>query len=287
MLDLFIDYLLLEKGFSLNTLLSYRRDLEKFVSFLEKRNISIIDATSNDIKLYLQDLARDLKPASVARNLAAIRSFYKYLLREKIVGENPALDVDGPKLGLKLPEILSYEEIDLLLKAPDLSTWEGVRDRAMLELLYATGLRVSELINLELPNLYLDERYVKILGKGAKMRIVPFGEVAAHYLNQYLALRAKRKSNSLKLFITRKGSGFTRQGFWKMLKRYGQKAGIAKNLTPHLIRHSFATHLLENGADLRIVQELLGHSFIETTQIYTHLTTRKLREVFRKAHPRA
>jgi len=287
MLDLFIDYLLLEKGFSLNTLLSYRRDLEKFVSFLEKRNISIIDATSKDIKLYLQDLARELKPASVARNLAAIRSFYKYLLREKMVGENPALDVDGPKLGLKLPEILSYEEIDLLLKAPDLSTWEGVRDRAMLELLYATGLRVSELINLELPNLYLDERYVKILGKGAKMRIVPFGEVAAHYLNQYLALRAKRKSNSLKLFITRKGSGFTRQGFWKMLKRYGQKAGIAKNLTPHLIRHSFATHLLENGADLRIVQELLGHSFIETTQIYTHLTTRKLREVFRKAHPRA
>ncbi|ABB13646.1 site-specific tyrosine recombinase XerD [Carboxydothermus hydrogenoformans] len=287
MLDLFIDYLLLEKGFSLNTLLSYRRDLEKFVSFLEKRNISIIDATSKDIKLYLQDLARKLKPASVARNLAAIRSFYKYLLREKIVGENPALDVDGPKLGLKLPEILSYEEIDLLLKAPDLSTWEGVRDRAMLELLYATGLRVSELVNLELPNLYLDERYVKILGKGAKMRIVPFGEVAAHYLNQYLALRAKRKSNSLKLFITRKGSGFTRQGFWKMLKRYGQKAGIVKNLTPHLIRHSFATHLLENGADLRIVQELLGHSFIETTQIYTHLTTRKLREVFRKAHPRA
>ncbi|NYE58677.1 site-specific tyrosine recombinase XerD [Carboxydothermus ferrireducens] len=287
MLDLFIDYLLLEKGFSLNTLLSYRRDLEKFVSFLEKRNISIIDATSKDIKLYLQDLARELKPASVARNLAAIRSFYKYLLREKIVGENPALDVDGPKLGLKLPEILSYEEIDLLLKAPDLSTWEGVRDRAMLELLYATGLRVSELVNLELPNLYLDERYVKILGKGAKMRIVPFGEVAAHYLNQYLALRAKRKSNSLKLFITRKGSGFTRQGFWKMLKRYGQKAGIVKNLTPHLIRHSFATHLLENGADLRIVQELLGHSFIETTQIYTHLTTRKLREVFRKAHPRA
>lgn len=287
MIDLFIDYLLLEKGLAINTLLAYQRDLEKFNSFLEKDNKNITEVTSEDIKRFLQVEAQKLKPASVARTLAALRSFYKYLVREKIVKENPALEVDGPKLGFKLPEILSYEEIDLLLKAPDLATWEGVRDRAMLELLYATGLRVSELINLELFNLYFEAGYVKILGKGSKTRIVPFGEVAAYYLEKYLVLRARRKVNTEKLFVTRRGSGFTRQGFWKMLKRYGQKAGLKKNLTPHLIRHSFATHLLENGADLRVVQELLGHSFIETTQIYTHLTAKKLREIFRKAHPRA
>ncbi|GAV22339.1 site-specific tyrosine recombinase XerD [Carboxydothermus pertinax] len=287
MLDLFIDYLLLEKGLSINTLLAYRRDLEKFTAFLNNRNIKLEEATTNDIKLFLQELARELKPASVARTLAAVRSFYKYLLREKLVAQNPASDVDGPKLGLKLPEILSYEEIDRLLQAPNLSSWEGVRDRAMLELLYATGLRVSELINLELSNLYFEARYVRIFGKGAKTRLVPFGEVAAHYLENYLSLRTQQKVNTQKLFITRRGKEFTRQGFWKMLKRYGQKAGLQKNLTPHLIRHTFATHLLENGADLRIVQELLGHSFIETTQIYTHLTAKKLREVFRKAHPRA
>jgi len=287
MIDLFIDYLLLEKGLAINTLLAYRRDLEKFNEFLQKNNKNLIEAKSEDLKYFLQKEALKLKPASLARTLAALRSFYKYLVREKIIKENPALEVDGPKLGFKLPEVLSYEEIDLLLKAPDLSSWEGVRDRAMLELLYATGLRVSELINLELFNLYFEAGYVKILGKGSKTRIVPFGEVAAHYLEKYLVLRARRKVNTEKLFVTRRGSGFTRQGFWKMIKRYGQKVGLEKNLTPHLIRHSFATHLLENGADLRAVQELLGHSFIETTQIYTHLTAKKLREVFRKAHPRA
>jgi integrase/recombinase XerD len=222
--------------------------------------------------------------------MASIRSFYNFLFQERRVMENPAADLSSPKIEKKLPRVLTTAEVDLLLEQPDLQQVGGLRDKAMLEVIYATGVRVSELISLNTLDINLEAGFLRCTGKGSKERIIPLGSVAVHHLNTYLkAGRPKlvRERSEPALFLNLQGRRLTRQGFWKILKKYARQAGITKEITPHTIRHSFATHLLENGADLRSVQEMLGHADISTTQIYTQVTQRRLRDIYNKTHPRA
>lgn len=288
----FLNYLAVEKGLALNTLVSYRFDLRDFFSYCHKKELSSpTQINRQTVKAYLLRLHRkNLTPATISRHLAAIRSFYRFLLNEERVSIDPTDNLESPPLVQHLPQVLTLQEVEVLLRQPSPVKPAGLRDKAMLELLYATGMRVSELISLELEHLNLEHGFVLALGKGSRERIIPLGSAAARYVSLYLTQgRPKLLKNKRTkiLFVNQRGTRLTRQGFWKIIKKYARQAGIKKEIAPHTIRHSFATHLLENGADLRSVQELLGHVDITTTQIYTHLTDVRLREVYNQTHPRA
>ncbi|OPY59028.1 MAG: Tyrosine recombinase XerD [Pelotomaculum sp. PtaU1.Bin035] len=291
-IDEFIYYLAVERGLAENTLVSYRQDLTDYLAFCRECGLNSLEqADKNAILSYLYKMQFEGRsPSTISRRLAAMRSYYKYLVIENILQKDPTADLEFPKLVQKLPRVLTVEEMDHLLGQPLISEPAGIRDKAMLELLYATGIRVSELVSLNLEHVNLENGIIRCFGKGAKERIVPLGDVAVRYLGEYLARgrsKLKKTSNTSALFVNHLGRRLTRQGFWKIIKRYAVKGKIDKEITPHTFRHSFATHLLENGADLRSVQEMLGHADISTTQIYTHLTRQRLKEVYTRSHPRA
>lgn len=285
----FLNFLRVEKGLSANTINAYRVDLEKLARFAESLGKDLQSLESADLSAFIQSLRRaGLDPKSAARAVVAVRGFYKFLLLDGHIRRDPSANLESPKSWQSLPKFLLPEEVEKLLEAPDTATDSGLRDKAMLEVLYATGLRVSELVALKESDVNLDAGFVIALGKGSKERIVPLGRSAIEWVRRYLPARRRLlgKRASPYLFINSRGKPLSRHAFWKLIVRYGQKANLG-HVTPHLIRHSFATHLLENGADLRSVQMLLGHSDISTTQIYTHITNERLREVYRKFHPRA
>jgi integrase/recombinase XerD len=290
-LDDFIHYLQIERGLSENTLQSYARDLRTYSKYLQANEVQEWEyVTRAKLTAYLRWLHDNGKSAAtIARTLSSIRLFHQFLLREYGLKEDPSIHIDTPKKERKLPKILSSDEVDKLLSCPgtDILT---IRNRAMLETLYATGLRVSELLALELDDLHLEMGFVRCFGKGSKERIVPLGDIAKarleDYLNRSRKVLLKSKSSDI-LFVNHHGNSLSRQGFWKVLKQIGRDAGIQKEITPHTLRHSFATHLLENGADLRAVQEMLGHADISTTQIYTHVTKTRLKDIYKSHHPRA
>ena len=288
-----MEYLTVELGLSANTRQAYERDLRLFCKTLGFKNSdALVNVNREQITGYMTQLKeKGLAAATIARKLAAIKAFYRFMTAEGYMDANPAEVVEAGTKGIKLPRVLSEDEVVRLLNQPDITTAEGFRDRTMLEVLYATGMRVSELINLTLERVDLNMKYIIAFGKGSKERIVPLGSVATEFLQQYLEkvrpklTHAGRNTNIV--FLAFGGHELTRQRFWQIIRAYGRKAKINKALTPHILRHSFATHLLDNGADLRSVQELLGHSDISTTQIYTHLTNKRLRDIYAKAHPRA
>lgn len=292
-MQLFLEYLTVELGLSANTRQAYERDLRLFCKTLGFKNSdAMVNVSREQITWYMTQLKeKGLAAATIARKLAAIKAFYRFMTAEGYMDANPAEVVEAGTKGIKLPRVLSEDEVVRLLNQPDITTAEGFRDRTMLEVLYATGMRVSELINLTLERVDLNMKYIIAFGKGSKERIVPLGSVAAEFLQQYLEkVRPKlthEDRNTNIVFLAFGGHELTRQRFWQIIRAYGRKANINKALTPHILRHSFATHLLDNGADLRSVQELLGHSDISTTQIYTHLTNKRLRDIYAKAHPRA
>lgn len=289
-LQSFLSFLSVEKGLSSNTILSYTRDLRKLFLFFKKEKIHPFKAKEEDLTRFIRQQSRaGLSPRSLARLISSLKSFYKFLVLDDMVTKNPAINISSPKIWLKLPQFLTVKEVELLLRQPDESEDRGIRDKAMLELLYATGLRVSELVALKLKDLNLEDGFLLCRGKGGKERIVPFGGKALQAVRIYLedsrSKLLKKPNNSL--FLTGRGTAFTRQGFWKLLKSYATKAGLDLKISPHILRHSFATHLLERGADLRAVQLMLGHTQITTTQIYTHVSRERLRKVYEKYHPRA
>ncbi|SEM87146.1 tyrosine recombinase XerD subunit [Mesobacillus persicus] len=290
----FIHFLVVEKGLSRNTVISYERDLKGYLAFLQSNEKMTDLAYAQRAQIvhflaYLKDSGKSSK--TIARHVASVRAFHQFLLREKIVGHDPTVHIESPQLERSLPKVLSLPEVETLLDSPKLVDHFGYRDKAMLELLYATGIRVSELIGLNMSDVHLTMGFVRCIGKGNKERIIPIGRTATTALEQYLEKgRPKFIAKGHKdeaLFLNFHGKRLTRQGFWKILKRLTQEANISKELTPHTLRHSFATHLLENGADLRAVQEMLGHADISTTQIYTHVTKTRLKDVYSKFHPRA
>ena len=290
-LEAYLQYLYWEKRLSDNTIQSYELDLEQFIYFLEKKGIASFSQLDQGVveKFLRNEAKRDIAPASLARKISALRTFFQYLIREKISPENCAKLIDSPRFQRKIPDVLDESEIESLLNAPDLNKPIGIRDRAIFELLYASGLRVSELTSLEFSHFGLENSMLRLWGKGFKERMVPFGEEASEALNRYFQqareqiLRGKR---SRSVFVGASGRSLTRQNIWVMIKKYAKKAGIEKTITPHTLRHTFATHLLENGADLRVVQEFLGHSDIVTTQIYTHINKKVLRETYARSFPR-
>lgn len=290
-IDRYINYLVVEKGLAEATIESYAGDLEKFAGFLKSSRIhAIAESDTTVIFKYLILLRNDgLSTRSRARHLVTLRGFFKFLIQEKILQKDPTRIVDLPKTGIKLPDVLSVEEIISILNAPDTSRPRGIRDAAMMELLYAAGLRVSELIHVKVQDINLEVGFVRTFGKGAKERIVPIGSQAREKINDYI-IHARsillKKQVSKYLFVARAGNPMTRQGFWKLLKRYAIQAGITKKITPHSFRHSFASHLLEGGADLRSVQMMLGHVDISTTQIYTHVARDHLKKLHAQFHPR-
>lgn len=287
----FLDYLSLERGLAENTLVSYERDLDKFSGYMKKNGMaSFGEVKKSDVTDFmLSEKDKGLSANSIARGLAAIKTFFRFLTREGFLKIDVTSVIETPKLWKHLPDSLSSDEVGRILSKPNLKNWMGVRDKACLELMYATGMRVSEIVNLNLSDANLGLGVVKCLGKGSKERIVPLGKIAALAVRRYLEkVRPElAKSDSEKgLFLTRLGRKMTRQMFWKIIKSYAKKARINKNITPHTIRHSFATHLLEGGADLRSVQEMLGHANISTTQIYTHINKERLKMIHRQFHPR-
>jgi integrase/recombinase XerD len=289
-LDLFFNHLLVERGLSANTLAAYSHDLGSLRLYLEKLGISDWAQVSRDhISGYIQGLGLEFSPRSRARRLAAFRSFYKFLEKTGRVKGNPAALVRFPKLGAQLPKVLGASEIEALLGRPDPAAPLGMRDSAMLELFYASGLRVSELAGLELRQVFLEPGYLIVLGKGDKERLVPMGEQASEALRRWLQEGRPvllKKGFASEVFVNSRGVRLSRQGIWKIIKGHALRAGITRNITPHMLRHSFATHLLENGADLRSLQVMLGHSDISTTQIYTHVARERLKEIHHKYHPR-
>lgn len=297
-ITLFLEHLTVERGLSRNTLEAYRRDLRRYAGFLkERKRPGFGAATVDDVQKFLwAEKDRGLTASSIARELVAVRVLHRFLEAEGAIPEDVTRLVDAPKIMKGLPESLSRPDIDKLLAAPDIKTQAGVRDRACIELLYATGVRASELVKLKADDIDFESRTLKVLGKGSKERVVPFGKSAREYLIRYrdrvrpwwVAAGAKSgKSASANFFLTSKGKHLTRQELWTLVRRTAAKAGIGKGLYPHLFRHSFATHLLENGADLRALQEMLGHSDVTTTQIYTHVDRARLKRIHQQFHPRA
>ena len=278
-MDAFCDALWLEDGLSKNTIASYRADLEQLCRFIKKNLLAV-----EEIDLFAFLASRKGKASSAARMVSTLKRFYQYCLRERRIGADPTLKLDSPKRAPRFPRGLSEADVEALLAAPDVNTDLGLRDRAMLETLYATGLRVSELVALKVFEVDLNANVVRALGKGSKQRLVPLGEVAADWISKYLEQRKKTASDAL--FITGRGAGMTRQAFWHLLRRYGKRAIPGKKLSPHVLRHAFATHLINHGADLRVVQLLLGHADISTTQIYTHVARERLKSLHAKHHPR-
>ena len=290
-LDAFCDTLWLEDGLSRNTLESYRRDLRQFAAWLEaKHGRALVDADHGDIQAYLgYRFSRKARASSAARLLSSLKRFYRYLVRSGTRTVDPTLKIDAPKLPRGLPKTLTEADVENLITAPDVGTPLGLRDKAMLETLYASGLRVSELVTLKAVQVSHDMGVVRVTGKGSKERLVPLGEESLHWLSRYLrdarpALLAGKVSDDL--FVTARGRAMTRQAFWQLIKRYALRAALGKAISPHTLRHAFATHLLNHGADLRVVQLLLGHSDISTTQIYTHVARERLKQLHQKHHPR-
>ena len=291
LLDRYLDFLMVEKGLAAQTIEAYSRDLVRYISFLvESGRATMSEADTPLILKYLISMREDgLNARSRARHLVSIRGFYRFLTQEEILPSDPSRLIDLPKSGLKLPDVLTIDEVKRLLDAPDPKKPSGCRDAAMLELLYAAGLRVSELITLKLQDVNLTAGYVRVFGKGAKERVVPIGQYAQEKIRRFItgARQALLKDRiSATLFVARAGKPLSRQGFWKLIKRYGLRAGLRKVITPHTLRHSFASHLLEGGADLRAVQTMLGHADIATTQIYTHVARDHLKYLHQKFHPR-
>lgn len=292
-LEDFLHYLIVERGLSNNTIESYRRDLKKYIFYLKEvagcPDLNIVKReTINAFLYFLKDEGK--ATSTIARSTASIRTFHQFLLRDQILSHDPSHHIGVPKMGRHLPKVLSMKEVEQLLASPSGDTPFVHRDKAMLEVLYATGMRVSELINLNLEDIHLTMGFLRCFGKGNKERIIPLGRVAVQALEYYIdQARTKliKQNDTEALFLNHHGKRLSRQGFWKILKGYTKEAGIKKELTPHTLRHSFATHLLENGADLRSVQEMLGHADISTTQIYTHVTTSHLKNVYMQFHPRA
>lgn len=287
----FIDYIRVEKGLAANTILAYRRDLTKFSGYLSRRQKTWDQVGREDVRGFLADLyGNHLSARAVARHLVSLRGCYQFLLREGRIGADPTAEIDPPRLAQALPKYLSAGEVEKLLGQPDISTPAGLRDRAMLEVLYATGLRVSELVSLRWEDFEPNLGIVRCLGKGNKERLIPVGKSALAALEKYVEQgrgKLARKAGIPFLFLNHRGGKLSRVGFWKIISRYGRAAAIATPLTPHLVRHSFATHLLERGADLRSIQLMLGHSDIATTQIYTQVVKERLKEVYQAHHPRA
>lgn len=291
LLDRFYNYMAVERGYAANTIESYSRDLTRFLAFLElEKTKTVLKCTRLDLLSFLnRGKNQRLSSRSLARMLSSIKTFYKFLLEDGLLQHNPLQEVTGLRLEKKLPNVLSVDEVALLLNTPDVKTMLGLRDRALLEILYATGLRVSELLAVATNSINIEVGYIIVMGKGSKERIIPVGEVALGWLKRYLTTaRANllHGKTSNYLFINRSGSKITRQGFWKLIKKYCLRAGIQKNISPHSLRHSFASHLLAGGADLRSVQTMLGHVDISTTQIYTHITKDRLKKIHEKYHPR-
>jgi len=290
-LDLFLNYLVVEKGLAKNTLESYSRDIVKYLDFLERKGCASPDKIRPvDVATFMASLKdAGLGARSRARALSAVRMFHRYLLIENYCGTNPSTIIEAPKTVRKLPEVLNMRETDALLAAPGGTDEVDIRDRSMLNLLYATGLRVSELVDLKLANVNTSAGYLLTFGKGDKERLVPMGETASVSVAEYIATARReqdRKGDNQFLFLTRLGDRMSRQSFWNIIKKRAMQAGISKNISPHTLRHSFATHLLENGADLRSVQIMLGHSDLSTTQIYTHVTRERLKKIHEQFHPR-
>tara|TARA_B100000686_G_scaffold166421_1_gene173915 strand:+ start:604 stop:1494 length:891 start_codon:yes stop_codon:yes gene_type:complete len=287
------DYLRIEKRNSPHTISAYRHDLKKFSDELSEKLVDSV--TTADIRKFLITLKNEgLSTASISRSLSSIKSFFNYLCRDKHLQNNPAETLECPKRWRKLPAILSLNDVDILLNCPNMNSYIGIRDKAMLEILYASGLRVSELIKLTISQLDFEVGYLRVFGKGGKERIVPIGNLAKNAVNHYilnsrhfLVSNRKDRREVDELFVTRRGSGMTRQGFWKLLKGYVNQTQIRARVSPHSLRHAFATHLLERGADLRSVQQMLGHSDISTTQIYTHILGKRMLEIHKQFHPRS
>jgi integrase/recombinase XerD len=291
LIDTFLDYLSVERGLSINTILAYREDLNAYLDFMSGIHIEALSRISrNDITGFMfNQKDRGIAANSVARRLAAIRMFHRFLAREKILKSDPTNLIDSPKLWKKIPDTLTLNEVESLIAQPDIRDNQGIRDRAILETLYATGMRVSEAVNLRLDNVNLDIGFLRCIGKGNKERVIPLGRKAIASIKRYLEVsrpRILKKKSSEYLFVSRIGKKISRQSFWKLIKRYAREARIKKPIRPHILRHSFATHLLERGADLRAVQEMLGHSNISTTQIYTHINRDRLKSIHKQFHPR-
>ena len=291
LIDSFLDYLSVERALAKNTIFAYRADLNLYLDFIDQRGIvALSKATKNDVvEFMLFQKAKGISPVSISRRLAAIRMFHRFLARERVLKSDPTTLIDSPKLWKKIPDTLSLNEVEALISQPDARNEQGVRDKAILETLYATGMRVSELSNLKSNNVNLDIGFLRCIGKGNKERIIPLGKKSIHSINRYLEFSRphflKQKTSDL-LFISRSGTKLSRQSIWKLVKRYALKAKIKKSIKVHTLRHSFATHLLQRGADLRSVQEMLGHSNISTTQIYTHIDKERLKTVHKMFHPR-
>ncbi|MFQ6021552.1 MAG: site-specific tyrosine recombinase XerD [Acidiferrobacterales bacterium] len=291
LIERFLDALWMEHGLSTNTLSAYRADITGYSKWLAQKKLRLTSARRADVFAYIAKCVRHgARPRTTARLLSALRRFYRYLIREGVIAADPTAELESPKLGRPLPKSLTEEQVETLLRAPDVTVALGMRDRAMLETLYATGLRVSELIALTLSQLNLQAGVVRVIGKGDKERLIPIGEEAIHWLTRYLSdtrmvLVGRRQTDAL--FPTTRGTGMTRQAFWHNIKRYARNAGIDdKQLSPHTLRHAFATHLLNHGADLRVVQVLLGHADLSTTQIYTQVARARLKQLHRRHHPR-
>jgi len=291
MIDSYLAYLRDVRRMSDNTLESYARDLTHLAAFAEKRGVAVEGLDRRDLEGFVRGLmASGLAPRSVSRSVACVRGLYKFIAVERKLSANPADDLRSPRAWPALPKFLSLEEVDLLLEQPDPATPRGLRDKALIELLYATGLRVSELISLRAGDLNLEEGYLTCVGKGDKQRMVPLGQNAAEWVRRYMrdgrAALLKKRASPWLFVNARDGGSLSRVGFWKVLKAYGKSAGLSRELSPHVLRHSFATHLLERGADLRMIQVMLGHADLSTTQIYTHVLEARLRAVYDKFHPR-
>ncbi len=293
LVDAFLDYITVERGLAANTRFAYQADLKQFTDYLQRRRIGSLQSVSRQqITDYLLDQRkRGLSARSVARHLAAIRMFYRFLVREKLIVHDATQLIDTPKLWRSLPHTLDYAEVEALLAAPKTRTKLGLRDRAMLELMYATGLRVSELARLTLHDVNADAHFLRTVGKGSKERIVPVGKQAMDWLRRYLAEARPRMGNGgtsrSEVFLSTRGRPLSTKTIWHLLKKYARAAGITKPLSPHTLRHSFATHLLNNGGDLRAIQEMLGHADISTTQVYTHVDQQRLKETHYRFHPRS
>jgi integrase/recombinase XerD len=294
MIDAYLDHLRVERRLAAHTLESYARDLRALTDFADRSDLAPEALDRQALEQFVREqMATGLSPRSVARSVAAVRGYYRYLVVERQLQHNPSEDLRPPRAWPALPAFLSTAEVDALLAAPDVSSPRGLRDRAMIEVLYATGMRVSELIGLRSVDLHLDEEYLTCIGKGNKERIIPMGQEAAAWVRRYqrearpgLAASGRQRRASPHVFLNARGGPLSRVGFWKILKTYGRHAGLPRGLSPHVVRHSFATHLLDRGADLRAIQMMLGHADLSTTQIYTHVLESRLRSVYDRFHPR-